>query len=139
MTPDPIRERILRLLELPGLIDTLGRKIVAQRADRRKVERRIKLREAEVRLGVGYDAHKTEKLREAAFVVACAADADLSDLYDRLDSVTTGIEVAMNQQATLDHERKALKAALEREYADILERALTDAALASRVSRGSLA
>ncbi len=35
----------------------------------------------------------------------------------------------------LDHERKALKAALEREYADIIEQLHSDQTLASAIAR----
>lgn len=134
------RARITRLLELPGLLDVIGRKIVAQRAELRKVERRIAFREAELKLDLIDDKRYTNAdARSAALVVACGNDDELAKHYDRFDSLKTAIERFTHERDVLDHERKALKAALEREYAEIIEQVQTDRMLAAAVARGGRA
>lgn len=134
-----LRERVARLLALPGLIDAVGKRLVAQRAERRKVERRIAFRQAEIRLDLDVSAYPNEKMREAAYLVACGKDADLANLQDRLEQLLVAIDRYTHEKEVLDHERKALKAALEREYAVVLERVLTDQMLASRLTTGARA
>jgi hypothetical protein len=60
-------------------------------------------------------------------------------LQERLEQLLSLIDHSTNHREALDHERKALKAALEREYAEIIEQVLHDKALANAVSRGMAA
>ena len=139
-----LAERIERLLNIPALIDAAGKQRVALTAERRTVERKIKAREAyllkDLMEAAEYQACKNADERAALVEHAKYAD-DLDQkegwqaLQKRLDQILLTIDKARHEEAVLDHERKALKAALEREYAEIIERALTDRMLAETIGR----
>jgi 3-methyladenine DNA glycosylase/8-oxoguanine DNA glycosylase len=138
------REKVLndidRLLELPQLIEKVGRQLVAQRAEKRNLERRVKAREAAMRVELmGWDEYRdcsNADERSAVIENATHTDPNWEGLQERLEQLTVAIEKSQLEKEVLDHERKALKAGLEREYADIIEQALSDRALASVVGRG---
>lgn len=136
-------ERIERLLEIPKLIDTEGKKRVALTAERRTVERLIQAREAAVlrdlMVAEAYRACKNADERAALLEDAKHRDdihgeKGWPELQKRLDQILLTIDKCRHNENVLDHERKALKAALEREYAEIIERALTDRMLAEAVA-----
>ena len=135
-----IYARIDRILELPPLIEAEGRKLAGLRANKRTQERKIKAREALLRkelMELGeYQACRNNDERDALYEHSKYVDADWESLTERLEQILTLIDHSTNLKEALDHERKALKAALEREYADIIERVLNDRALANAVSRG---
>ncbi len=130
-------ERIQRLLELPALIDRAGKKRIAQRAEKRGLERRIKAREALVKKELfEFDEYKTcsnADERRVLVDAAVYADPEWEGMQDRLEQLTVAIEVSTHEEGVFDHERKALKAALEREYAETIKEFLTDQMLTNRV------
>ena len=138
-----IYQRIDRILELPPLLEAEGKKLAGLRANRRTQERKIAAREALLRkelMELGeYQACKNNDERTALYENSKYIDADWESLTERLEQILTLIDHSVNHKDALDHERKALKAALEREYAEIIERALDDRALANAVSRGMAA
>ncbi|GEM44795.1 hypothetical protein [Deinococcus cellulosilyticus] len=129
-----LRARITRLLEVPEQIDAARKILVAQRAELRKVKRKLEHREAAIRLQVPPNITNKE-MRDAWVLVTCEADQEWSKCKDREEQLQVTIDKHLAQVEVLDHERKALKAALEREYADIIETALNDRALAEVLSR----
>jgi predicted lipid-binding transport protein (Tim44 family) len=137
MSNPKVVERIERLLELPAAIDVVGRRKVAMRAERRKLERRLKAREATVRKDLLdlelYKGCGNADERAAVYQDALHTDPSWEEMQERLEQLTVAIEKAQHEQDVLDHERKALKAVLEREYAEILREALEDKALAGVV------
>ena len=138
-----IYQRIDRILELPPLIEAEGRKLAGLRANKRTQERKIKAREALLRkelMELGeYQACRNNDERDALYENSKYVDADWESLTERLEQILTLIDHSTNHKEVLDHERKALKAALEREYADLIERLLNDRVLANAVSRGMAA
>jgi hypothetical protein len=141
------REKVLndidRLLVIPKLIEKVGRQLVAQRAERRTLERKLKAREAALRVELmdwdQYSRAKNAEDRGAVIENAKHTDPNWEGMQERLEQLTVAIEKSQLEKEVLDHERKALKAGLEREYADIIEQALSDQALASVVGRGARA
>jgi hypothetical protein len=135
--PEVVLKRIERLLELPQVIDKVGRQKVAMRAERRRLERKLKAREALVRKDLlDLDLYKkcsNADERAAVYQDAVHTDPDWEEMSERLEQLTVAIEKAQHEQEVLDHERKALKAALEREYAEIIQEALEDRVLATAV------
>ncbi|GEM48804.1 hypothetical protein [Deinococcus cellulosilyticus] len=129
-----LRARCTRLLEIPEQIEAVRRLLTAQRAELRKVRRKLDHLEAQIRLQVPADL-KNEKQRDAWVLVACEADQDWSKAKDREESLQTAIDKYLAEHDVLDHERKSLRAVLEREYADIIETALNDRALVEVLSR----
>lgn len=134
VTDPVIVKRVQRLLELPELIAPLTAKRTALRAERRKREAELKRRIAEVkRLVLEDDAYKAaanQTERDIILDAAVIEDDGCQLLTDRIDQLTTALDKVVAELEVLDHERKALKAALEREYAAVIERALTDRVLA---------
>ncbi|NJK43501.1 MAG: hypothetical protein HC933_03845 [Pleurocapsa sp. SU_196_0] len=136
-----LQTRISRMLELPKLLERAGRQIVAQRAERRTLERKLETLEASIRVrlieqSTAFQALKNQADREAYLRDSLAKNSEWTFMRDRLESLTTAIEKAVSDKDALEHERKALKAALEREYAAIIERVLTDRQIAEAVARG---
>lgn len=134
MTDPAVTKRVQRLLELPGLIEPLLRQRTALRAERRSTEAKLKRRVAEVKCLVleddAYRAAANQTERDILLEAAVVEDDDCARLAARLDQLTTSIEKVQGELELLDHERKALKAALEREYAAVIERAVADRVLA---------
>jgi len=129
-----VTRRVQRLLELPGLMEPLVKQRTALRAERRSTEAKLKRRVAEVRRLVleddAYRAAANQTERDIILEAAVVEDDDCARLAARLDQLTTSIEKVQGELELLDHERKALKAALEREYAAVIERAVADRVLA---------
>jgi hypothetical protein len=134
---EKVFERIERLLELPPKIDAVGRRKVAMRAERRKLERKLKAREALVRKDLLdldlYKQRSNADERAAVYQDALHSDPDWEEMQERLEQLAVAVEKAQHEQDVLDHERKALKAALEREYAEIIRETLEDKVLANAV------
>ena len=130
-------ERIQRLLELPALIDKAGKMRVAQRAEKRNLEHRMKAREALVKKELfEFEEYKTcsnADERKTLVDDAIYSDTDWEGMRERLEQLMVAIEKSTHEEGVLDHERKALKAALEREYAETIKEFLTDEMLANRV------
>jgi hypothetical protein len=125
-----IRTRIERLLELPALIGQQSSRLVAFRAEKRKAERKLESLTASIRIATlgnaSYTVLKNAADRDAFMTVAQNESEMYTKTRDRLDELATAIDKANAEIGTLEHERKALKAALEREYALIIEKALSD-------------
>jgi hypothetical protein len=123
-----------RILEIPAAIDEHGRSLTAFRAEKRKVEHQIESLEASIRINVigteAYKALKNKEDRDAYFRLALDQSESWTKKIDRLDQLLTAIDKHTQARDVLDHERKALKAALERVYAEIIEAALSDKTLA---------
>jgi hypothetical protein len=81
-----------------------------------------------------YGQAKNAEERNAIYRMKLDSSSDWIKHKDRMDSLVTGIEKHTSERDVLEHERKSLKAALEREYAAIIERVLTDEKLARAVS-----
>jgi len=137
-----VTRRVQRLLELPGLMEPLVKQRTALRAERRSTEAKLKRRVAEVRRLVleddAYRAAANQTERDIILEAAVVEDDDCARLAARLDQLTTSIEKVQGELELLDHERKALKAALEREFAAVIEKALTDRVLADVATSGRL-
>lgn len=133
-----VLERVQRLLALPAELEALERQRTALRAERRTTE--VKLtRQRTIVLGEllddeRYRAAKAERERAILTDLALHNDDDWSGLSERVDQLTTTIERVEAEIRVLDHERKALKAALEREYASVIEQILSDKFLADAVA-----
>lgn len=143
---DPVvLRRVQRILELPGLIEPLVKQRTALRAERRTTERKLAKRTVEVKRVVleddAYRAASNQTERDIILASELEADDECLKLGARVDQLTTSIEKVVGELEVLDHERKALKAALEREYAAVIEqlqsdRILADVATSRRVPKG---
>lgn len=133
-------ERSERLLELPALIDKVGKPLVRHRAEKRELERKIKAREAAIRIELLehniYKACRNKEEREAAFTYAKHTDPNWEGMQERLEQLQVAIDKAMHEGWVLNREHKALRGVLEREYTEILERALDDRALVQAIGQG---
>lgn len=144
---DPVlRQRIGRLLELPSEIEKLTKRRVALRAERRTTELKLKRQAAlvnsETLQDKEYREARTAREREILLEAALQQDDVYGELLERLDQLSTAFEKVAGELEVLDHERKALKAVLEREYAAVIERVVSDRILAEvaatqRLPRGS--
>lgn len=132
-------ERIERILELPKLIDTTGRRLVALRAEKRGLEAKLKKREVTVRYELmsdeEYKACANQGERDTVYLATLHADPNWEGISERLEQLAVAIDLATHEKDVYDHERKALKAVLEREYAEIIERLLTDRMLAETIMK----
>lgn len=143
MTGKATVERIQRLLELPGKIDRVGKQRVALRAEKRALDRKVAAREAlilkELMAFEEYQACRNADERKALFEAAKHGDPNWDGMQERLEQLAAAIEKATHEEGVLDHERKALKAALEREYAEIIQAVLQDKMLANVIMGGRAA
>ena len=123
-----------RIVAIPNLMDEIGRRLVAYRAEKRKVEHQLEGLEASIRIAtIGkdeYKALKNKEDRDAYYRMALDSSESWTAKRDRLDQLLTVIDKDSQARDVLDHERKALKAALERVYAEVIEAALSDKSLA---------
>lgn len=129
-----VREQIGKLLDIPEQIEAQGRILTGLRANRRTSEGELKAREAEIRKDLLTDSVylkqcRNKEEREAYVEHVQFQDAAWSKLRQRLDQLAVAIDKHALNKEVLDHQRKALKAALEREYALALEGAMHDQAL----------
>lgn len=134
MLDQQTRARIARLLEIPEQIEAVRRQLIAQRAELRTAKRRVEKLTAQVRLNLPADI-KNEKQRDAWVIVQCEQTPDWVKVKDREEQLQVAIDKLVAQHDVLDHERKSLKAVLEREYAEIIETALNDRALAEVIAK----
>ena len=135
-----VREQIGKLLDLPEQIEIEGRILTGLRANRRTSEGRLKAREAAIQVELLTDPVyrkqcRNKEEREAYIEHAAFQDLQCSKLRQRLDQLAVAIDKHSLNKEVLDHQRKALKAALEREYALTLEEALHDQALTQMTVR----
>lgn len=135
-----LHERCERLLELPPLIDGVGKRRVALRAEKRALERKLKAREATIRkecleLSIYKECANADE-RSAVFEDAKFSDPNWEHMAERLEQLSLAIDKAQQEESVLDHERKALKAVLEREYAQIIAEHMDDRTLVNAVARG---
>ena len=140
-----VLERVQRLLELPALIVPLERQRTALRAERRTTEakvvrQRVLVLNELIDQDERYKSASNQKERDLLMEAALHGDDQWCELSERIDQLTTTIERVEADLSGLDHERKALKAALEREYASVIEQLHSDRILAdvatSRKVRG---
>lgn len=129
-----VREQISKLLDIPELIEAQGRILTGLRASRRTSEGELKAREATIRKGVLTDPVylkqcRNKEEREAYIEYIQFEDATWSKIRQRLDQLAVAIDKHALNKDVLDHQRKALKAALEREYALAIQEAMHDQAL----------
>lgn len=134
-----VLERVRRILELPALIAPLERQRVALRAERRTTEsklgrQRVVVLMETMDLDEHYKAASNQRERDVISEAALHGDDAWSELSERVAQLTTTIERVDADLSVLNHERKALKAALEREYASIIEQVHSDRILADAAS-----
>lgn len=128
-------ERVQRILALPPEILALERQRTALRAERRTTEGKLKkqttlvLRET-IQLDDDYAAAKNQRERDVLLDAALHNDDVWCELTERVAQLTTTLDRVEADLSGLDHERKALKAALEREYAAVIEQLHSDRILA---------
>lgn len=130
-----VLERVQRILALPDEIRSLERQRVALRAERRGVEGRLARQAAlvqreTIQLDAEYAAASNQRERDVLLLAALHNDDAWSELSERVAQLTTTVERVEADLSGLDHERKALKAALEREYAAVIEQLHSDRVLA---------
>lgn len=133
-----VREQIGKLLDLPEQIEVQGRILTGLRANRRTSEGELKAREAEIRKDLLTDPVYREQCRNKEEREAYIEHVQFQDptwlkIKQRLDQIAVAIDKHALNKEVLDHQRKALKAALEREYALAIEEAMHDQALTQMV------
>lgn len=133
-----VLRRVQRILEIPELLAPLLRKRTALRAEKRKQEgllqRQAALVKSETLKDAEYQAASNAAERQILIDAALWNDDDYSSLSERVDQLAVALDSVMAEIELLDHERKALKAALEREYAEVIERLHADRILADVAS-----
>lgn len=134
-----LRYQIDRLLELPALIDAPARRLTALRAERRKADHRLEACENRVRMACmrsdDYRTARNAQERQAIYLSQLYYDDEYQRLTNRRDELGVAIDNATADKEALEREYKALRAALEGRYAEILEAVLTDRTLAEAVAR----
>jgi hypothetical protein len=138
-----LAERINKLLAIPQLIDDQGRILIAQRAIKRTTERERDAREAAIRTELltdnTYKDHcRIKEERDAYFEHVKHNDEVWGKLQRRWEQLTVAVDKSTLAKEVLDHDRKALKAALEREYARVIEETISDQTL-SQMLKGAAA
>ena len=140
MTPDLAEQRRRRLLEIPVEIAQINRQLVAMRAERDNVERALKRRETyvrqEARLRERYKQLKSEAERSDYLRVQVYEDPEYERLADRLAQIAVQVDKLNFEKDALEHERKALYAALISYAAEIFEKKIDEKTLADMAGRG---
>lgn len=140
MTPDFAEQRRRRLLEIPVEIARINRQLVAMRAERDNTERALKRRETYVRQGArlreSYKQLKSEAERSDYLRVQVYEDIEYEHLADRLEQIAVQIDKLVFEKDALEHERKALYAALISYAAEIFEKKIDEKTLADMAGRG---
>jgi len=140
MTPDFAEQRRRRLLEIPVEIAQINRQLVAMRAERDNVERALKRRETyvrqEARLRERYKQLKSEAERSDYLRVQVYEDPEYERLADRLAQIAVQVDKLNFEKDALEHERKALYAALISYAAEIFEKKVDEKTLADMAGRG---
>ena len=139
MTPD-LAEQRRRLLEIPVEIAQINRQLVAMRAERDNVERALKRRETyvrqEARLRERYKQLKSEAERSDYLRVQVYEDPEYERLADRLAQIAVQVDKLNFEKDALEHERKAIYAALISYAAEIFEKKIDEKTLADMAGRG---
>jgi len=140
MTPDFAEQRRRRLLEIPVEIAQINRQLVAMRAERDNVERALKRRETyvrqEARLRESYKQLKSEAERSDYLRVQVYEDPEYERLADRLAQIAVQVDKLNFEKDALEHERKAIYAALISYAAEIFEKKIDEKTLADMAGRG---
>lgn len=140
MTPDLAEQRRRRLLEIPVEIAQINRQLVAMRAERDNVERALKRRETyvrqEARLRERYKQLKSEAERSDYLRVQVYEDPEYERLADRLAQIAVQVDKLNFEKDALEHERKAIYAALISYAAEIFEKKVDEKTLADMAGRG---
>ncbi|KIQ55847.1 MULTISPECIES: hypothetical protein [Meiothermus] len=140
MTADFAEQRRRRLLEIPVEIARINRQLVAMRAERDNTERALKRRETYVRQGArlreSYKQLKSEAERSDYLRVQVYEDIEYEHLADRLEQIAVQIDKLVFEKDALEHERKALYAALISYAAEIFEKKIDEKTLADMAGRG---
>ena len=140
MTADFAEQRRRRLLEIPVEIAQINRQLVAMRAERDNVERALKRRETYVRQGArlreSYKQLKSEAERSDYLRVQVYEDPEYERLADRLAQIAVQVDKLNFEKDALEHERKALYAALISYAAEIFEKKVDEKTLADMAGRG---
>jgi len=140
MTPDFAEQRRRRLLEIPVEIAQINRQLVAMRAERDNVERALKRRETYVRQGArlreSYKQLKSEAERSDYLRVQVYEDPEYERLADRLAQIAVQVDKLNFEKDVLEHERKAIYAALISYAAEIFEKKVDEKTLADMAGRG---
>jgi len=140
MTADFAEQRRRRLLEIPVEIARINRQLVAMRAERDNTERALKRRETYVRQGArlreSYKQLKSEAERSDYLRVQVYEDIEYEHLADRLEQIAVQIDKLNFEKDALEHERKALYAALISYAAEIFEKKIDEKTLADMAGRG---
>lgn len=140
MTADFAEQRRRRLLEIPVEIARINRQLVAMRAERDNTERALKRRETYVRQGArlreSYKQLKSEVERTDYLRVQVYEDIEYEHLADRLEQIAVQIDKLVFEKDALEHERKALYAALISYAAEIFEKKIDEKTLADMAGRG---
>jgi septal ring factor EnvC (AmiA/AmiB activator) len=135
-------QQISRLLALPREIARVGRQLTAMRAEKRNLEDDLKKRAAQARLlsrrTPEFAALTKAAAQEDYLVVAVFEDADWEADNKRLKQLQAAIDKAQVEKDELQDEHQSLRAALEGRYAELLERALTEARMAQQLTTGRL-
>jgi len=140
MTADFAEQHRRRLLEIPVEIARINRQLVAMRAERDNTERALKRRETYVRQGArlreSYKQLKSEAERTDYLRVQVYEDIEYEHLADRLEQIEVQIDKLVFEKDALEHERKALYAALISYAAEIFEKKIDEKTLADMAGRG---
>ena len=140
MTADFAEQRRRRLLEIPVEIAQINRQLVAMRAERDNVERALKRRETYVRQGArlreSYKQLKSEAERSDYLRVQVYEDPEYERLADRLAQIAVQVDKLNFEKDALEHERKAIYAALISYAAEIFEKKIDEKTLADMAGRG---
>ncbi len=127
---------LIKLAELPGLIEAQDRIILGLKDDKLKNERRRKHVEARIQLSDEVKSEKNQKDRDASHLLLCEADPTWTKATDRLEELRRTIAKHEAQRDLLRREREALRVVLEHAFADRLEAALSDKELGRMIGSG---
>jgi hypothetical protein len=141
LDPDT-QKQIARLLALPREIARVGRQLTALRAEKRDLEVDLKKRAAQARLLARrtpeFLALKGAAAQEDFLTVAVLDDIQWENDHKRLLQLQAAIDKAQVEKDELQDEHQSLRAALEGKYAELLERALTEARMAQQLTSGRI-
>jgi uncharacterized protein (DUF3084 family) len=143
MTPDFANERRTRLLAIPAEIAKCNKQLVAMRAERDNKKKQLERRETYVRQGSrmrdSYKQLKSEAERSDYLKVQVYEDIEYEGLMERLEQITVQIDKLTYDKDSLEHERKALYAALTSYAAEVLDGGLVRLEKALGMSREVMA
>ncbi|NJK42967.1 MAG: hypothetical protein HC933_00715 [Pleurocapsa sp. SU_196_0] len=136
LTPEQLE---FRLLELPALIADVSGRLTALRAEKRTLERTLEGIEAASHTSAlsmeDYKALRNAEDRKAFLRMRLEANENWQAKMHRLEQLQATIEKYNAEREQFDDEHKSIRATLEGRYAQIIEKALTDAMLTNAVRR----